>query len=170
MEDDSKPLQAEQETPPATTPAEPPVVHQLAAGNYSVGALDFAAPALSTPVTPLCAQAYELGALDFGTPIAERGRRFEAKVVWGPVGGRPRKIPDALKPGWIAAVEAHAVEDLAKRSTTDSGALFQTSTTIVNFAQGLAKDAGVMVSDCVLIRQVIKPAIKRAKTKALNKN
>jgi hypothetical protein len=171
MDDESKPSQPEQ-IASVTAPSAPPVVHELSvAPEYALGALDFATPVLTSPVTPLYVPpAYVLGSLDFSAPMALRGRRIQAQVAWGSVGGRPRKIPDPLKPGLIATVEAYVVEELAKRSATDSSALFQTSTTIVNFAQGLAKDAGVMVSDTVLIRQVIKPAINSAKAKHRIKN
>jgi hypothetical protein len=136
--------------------ASKPEVHHLAAAEYSLGALDFAAPALSQN-HKLSVNDYILaGPLDFSAPTMLRGI-----VHWGDVGGKPPKISDDLKMKWIAAVEQFVIEKQGETCVT----IFQSTSAVVNFAQSLAKAAGITVSDTILIRQVIGPAVRSAKDK-----
>jgi len=131
------------------------VVHELAAADYTLGALDFDTPTLSTPITPLSVQGYVLISPVFDAPTVLRGR-----IIWGNV-GRSSKIPNDLKLKWIAAVEQFVIEKQATTCIT----IFQTTPAVLNFARGLADAAGITVSDTVLIRQVIRPAFKNIKLK-----
>jgi hypothetical protein len=153
MAAESKPLQQEQ-NPVPVSPAQP-VVHELVAKDFILGAPEFGTPAL-VQNHKLFVEDYLSGSLVFSAPTMVR---YRPSV--GPVGGRPAKIPDDLKMKWIAAVERFVIERQPKISTT----LFQTSTVVVNFAQELARAARIEVSDTVVIRQVIRPAIKSAKLK-----
>lgn len=123
---------------------------KLAAADYSLGAPDFARPALTQP------QRHSLKAADFSVQALD----FDALTLTHkhsiPVGGRPRLIPDTTKPVLIAAMENW----LRTERLASSRPVFQKDTRAMNYARELVTKAGLVVSDTVLRRQIIKPAFR----------
>src|SRR5262249_46544016 len=122
--------------PPAPAPDAAPKRVELTAADYSLGALDFAKPALVTPVTPLWVTNYSLGPLEFGAPAWRMGRII---VTWKPV-GRPRDIPDEVAAKIIAAL---VIELSRLQTATPRIRLVQKDARVWDFVRKLAENAGI---------------------------
>jgi hypothetical protein len=123
----------------------------LSVADYTLGALDFATPVLSTP---LRVQDYSVEGLEFGAPAICRGY-----VIWGEV-GHPGLIPDDAGGRMIAATTdwlvARRITNLRRISQTDRVAL-------KTYIRGLAKNEGVTASYATLHRRIVQPAVQNAK-------
>jgi hypothetical protein len=126
---------------------------ELSAADYVLGALDFAAPVLTTPVTPLYAQDYLLEPLEFG-PAWRPGR---ITVGLRPT-GHPPDILDNVKANMIAALVPQLSVLQAARPWTP---LLRKDSAVLDFARKLAEDSGIETSDDTLRTQIIRPAFRR---------
>jgi hypothetical protein len=155
--DDAQAKDAPQESKSATKPVTKPVtVHAFEVANYSLGALDFATPAVHE-ATLLKMESYSLGPLFFSTPIWRWG---EYILHWHDAGddsgGRPPDIPADEAPGLIAATR----DFLAKRRITDLKRMTKPDREgLYTFVRKLAENKGIRATDRTLREQIIGPAL-----------
>jgi hypothetical protein len=139
--------------------SKPVTVHAFEVANYSLGPLDFAAPALNE-VVPLKAVNYSLGSLAFSVSAWRWG---EYVIHWHDAGcdpaGRRPDIPADKAPGLIAATRSF----LSKRQITDLKRMPRADrTALYDFVRELAENEGVQTSDRILREQIIGPALQRS--------
>jgi hypothetical protein len=158
MDDESKFPQPEQ-IASVTAPSKPLVVHALAVvPEYVLGALDFATPAVTSPVTPLQVQSYSLGSLGFSAPAWGIGIGCTRVTVDWDQGGRPEHIPDDVKAEMIPMV----VAELSRlQVATPWKRLVQGDSAVKDFVRKLADEANIDTSDYTLKTQILRPAFKR---------
>jgi len=130
----------------------------LSAANYSLGSLDFGAPA-AHEVTPLKVEkSYSLGPLEIGVPEWRWG---EYVIHWHDAGcdpvGRPSDIPADKAPELIAATRGYLtkrrITDLKRMTRADRAALY-------DFVRELVENEGIQTSDRILREQIIGPALQ----------
>ena len=140
----------------ATTP---PVVHELsAAPGYTLGALDFAKPTLTSPVTPLQAQGYTLAPLTFSAP--GWGIGIGCPRVSVDLGGRPPDISADAKERMIAALVIRLTQMQTERP---SRTLYRNSKVVMDCVEELARKEKITVSNRTLREQIVNPAFERWK-------
>jgi hypothetical protein len=146
---------AEPISEPASKPA---MVHALEVADYTLGPLDFAAPALSQN-HKLSVTDYTIEPLAFSMPVW----RY-AVLHWRDAGsafGRPPDIPPSDELALIAKMKRWLIEKQAAtfhRLTRDDPA-------VKEYARKLAADAGIETSDFTLKTQIIRPAFQAIESK-----
>jgi hypothetical protein len=134
----------------------PPPQHlTLAAKDYTLGALDFATPKLTSPVHSLLqAQNYSLGPLEFG-PAWRPGR---ITVSLHSVMGRPRDISADVQERMITDLMARLTQMRIERPSRE---LRRNSKVVMDCAQELARNEKIDTSPSTLRDRVIRPAFDR---------
>jgi hypothetical protein len=147
---------AQQEQISSTTASSEPEVHRLTVENYSLGGLDFAKPALTTPVTPLQVQGYTLAPLAFSAP--GWGIGIGCLRVSVDLGGRPPDIPADAKERMVAAL----VVQLTKMQTErPSRTLYRNGKVVMDCARELARKEKVITGNRTLREQIVNLAFER---------
>jgi hypothetical protein len=141
----------------ATLLTAPPPQHvTLAVKDYTLGALDFATPKLTSPITPLQVQSYTLAPLEFG-PAWRPGR---ITVSLHPVMGRPRDISPDAQERMITDLVARLIQLRIERPSRE---LRRSSEVVMDCAQELARNEKINTSPSTLRDRVIRPAFDRWK-------
>ena len=128
----------------------------LCVADYTLGAPDFATPAL-TQNHRLLAVTYLLGPLVFDAPAWRYRYQTVRWINAGSALGRHRHIPNSLLADLIPKLVDWLVE---KQATRRFKRLTREDPVVKEYARELAAEAGIETSDGTLLQQIIRPAFQ----------